>query len=274
MRDRPGFAEMVEDQTACMKLPDLSRSFVTFRIDALKRPPITASHKPPFSLNNARIQIECRCVITELATRDAQSFVLGASCKTERVGVERDIWTEPNADFAPIFSERGFMHLKTYAKCGTDVELFGMNARQSDRQSGLTADAFDDVRIDLVEQEAVELKSAQEIVEATLGNQQLTARTTIESERYTAVLDYPVKTMNANERDWIYQTDTGPVLFPDLTREPDDLIAGFELAFAAFNCPDWTEFILRAPTAATPELEVYHYSKTARVDCRNQVFAS
>lgn len=257
-----------------MTLPDFSRSFVTFRIDALKRPPTTASHKPPFSLNNARIQIECRCVVTERATGDAQAFVLGASCKTERVGVDRDIWTEPNADFAPIFSDKRFMHLKTYAKCGTNVGLYGQDARQSDRQAGLTADAFDNVRIELIEGEAVELKSPREIVEATLDNRLLTARTTLESERYTAVIDYPVKTMNANERDWIYQTDTGPVLFPDLTRGPDDLIAGFELAFAAFNCPDWTEFIIRAPTAAAPDLDVCHYSRTARADCRNQIFSS
>lgn len=257
-----------------MNLPDFSRSFVTFRIDALKRPPITASHKPPFSLNNARIQIECRCVVTDRATNDTQTFVLGASCKTERVGVERDIWTEPNADFAPIFSDRQFMHLKTYAKRGTDVELYGQAALQTDRQSGNVADAFDNARIDLVELDTVELKTAREIVEATLDNRILVARTTIETERYTATIDYPVKTMNANERDWIYQTDTGPILFPNLTREPDDLITGFELAFAAFNCPDWTEFIIRAPTTATPDVEVYHYSRPLRVDCVNQVFST
>lgn len=256
-----------------MKTPDFSRSFVTFRIDALKRPPITASHEPPFSLNNARIQIECRCVITEGATGDAQSFVLGASCKTERVGVERDIWTEPNADFAPIFSDQHFMHLKTYAKCGTDVELYGQAALQTDRQSGSVTDAFDNARIDIVEHDAAELKTAREIVDATLANQILVARTTIETERYTAVIDYPIKTMNANERDWIYQTDTGPILYPDLTRDPKDLITGFELAFAAFNGPDWTEFIIRTPTPAAPEVDVYHYSRPARLNCRNQVFS-
>lgn len=257
-----------------MRAPDFSRSFLTFRIDSLKRPPITASHKPPFSLNNARIQIECRCVITERATGAAQSFVLGASCKTERVGVERDIWTEPNADFAPIFSDRQFMHLKTYAKCGTDVELYGRDARQSDRQSGLVADAFDKLSIDLVEHEAVELRTPEEIVKATLANQRLVARTTIKSGRHIAAIDYPIKTMNANERDGIYQTDTGPVLFPDLDREADDLIAGFELAFAAFNGPDWTEFLIRAPTTAAPGVEICHYSRPARVECANQVFSS
>ncbi len=257
-----------------MIFPDFSRSFLTFRIDALKRPPITASHKPPYSLNNARIQIECRCVVTERATGAAQTFVLGASCKTERVGVERDVWTEPNADFAPVFSGTHFLHLKTYAKRGVDVELFGGEGRrQTDRQHGLVADAFDSLKIDLVEAPATEFASAREIVEAALANRPLVARIEIESDRYTAAIDHPVKTINANERDWILQTDTGPILFPDLTREPEEMIVGFELAYAAFNGPDWAEFILRAPTQVAPGIEVYHFSEHRRLDSRNRVFA-
>ncbi len=34
---------------------DFSRSFLTFRIDTLKKPPQTVSQQPPYSLNNARI---------------------------------------------------------------------------------------------------------------------------------------------------------------------------------------------------------------------------
>lgn len=260
-------------QNPVRSVPDFARSFLTFRIDALKRPPVTASHKPPFSLNNARIQIECRCVITEQSTGRTQTFVLGASCKTERVGVDRDIWLEPNADFVPIFSDTHFMHLKTYARCGLDVELYGHEGhRQSDRQHGLIGDAFDSVRVDIVETDAQELQSPQEIVEATLANHRLVARTTIETTQYCAVIEYPVKTMNANERDWIYQTDTGPVLLPDLSCGFEQLMSGLELAYSAFNCRDWTEFLVRVPTPVAGDVNVQHYSRTSRVDCLNQVF--
>ena len=257
-----------------MRQVDFSRSFVTFRIDALKRPPMTASHKPPYSLNNARIQVECRCTITERDTGEVQAYVLGASCKTERVGVERDVWTEPNADFAPIFSERQFMHVKTYAKCGTDVELYGQDGgRQSDRQSGMISEAFDDVRVDLAECDGEEVAAARAIIDATLAARPLVARTSFETERYVAVVEYPVKTMNVNERDGIYQTDTGPLLFPDLDRDPENLITGFELAFAAFNSPSWTEFIIRKPTPVAETVDVQHYSQVVRVDCLNRLFA-
>lgn len=251
---------------------DFGRSFLTFRIDTEKKPATTASHRPPYSLNNVRIQLECRCRVTTKATGETQTFVLGASCKTERVGVDADIWTEPNADFAPIFSADHFMHLKTYARAGVDVELYPPGSgRQTDRQSGPIEEAFDNVRIDAVEFEGAELSSAEAIVEATLANRRLVAMTEIESSKYKAVLEYPVKTMNANERDQIYQTDTGPVLLPDLSREPNDLIEGLELAYAAFNCPSWIEFIIRQPTEIQPDIKVQHYSRTARFDAVNRV---
>jgi len=248
-----------------MQTVDFYRSFLIFRIDLEKKPPQTVSHKPPFSLNNARIQIECRCRVTDRETGRTQTFVLGASCKTEQVGVERDLWLEPNADFVPVFSDDGFMNLKTYAQAGMTVNLYPPSlGKQSDRQSGKIADTFDDVRIEVAECEGEVLGSAQEIVAATLARHPLVARTEIEAGRYSAVLEYPVKTMNANERDWIYQTDTGPVLLPDFTCEPESLLPNLELAFAAFNGPDWIEFIVRVPTPIAEGISVYHYSCPVR----------
>ena len=251
---------------------DFHRSFFTFRIDTLVKQPLTVTHKPPFSLNNARIPIECRCVVTEKATDQSQAFVLGASCKTERVGVEGDIWLEPNADFCPIFSDDRYLSLKTYSQVGTTMELFPPGSgSQSDRQTGLIDETYDSVKIDMTECEGTPLDSAQEIVEAVLANQNLVARTELENDRYRALIEHPVKTINANERDWIYQTDTGPVLFPDLSVEPDAMLTSLELAYSAFNCPDWIEFIVRRVTPTTSDVSVYHYSDAVRCDSRNQV---
>jgi len=251
---------------------DFHRSFFTFRIDTLVKQPLTVTHKPPFSLNNARIPIECRCVVTEKATDQSQSFVLGASCKTERVGVEEDIWLEPNADFCPIFSDDRYLSLKTYSQVGTTMELFPPGSgSQSDRQTGLIDETYDSVKIDMTECEGTPLDSAQEIVEAVLANQNLVARTELENDRYHALIEHPVKTINANERDWIYQTDTGPVLFPDLSVEPDAMLTSLELAYSAFNCPDWIEFIVRRVTPTTSDVSVYHYSDAVRCDSRNQM---
>ena len=198
--------------------------------------------------------------------------MLGASCKTERVGGEGDIWLEPNADFCPIFSDDRYLSLKTYSQVGTTMELFPPGSgSQSDRQTGLIDETYDSVKIDMTECEGTPLDSAQEIVEAVLANQNLVARTELENDRYHALIEHPVKTINANERDWIYQTDTGPVLFPDLSVEPDAMLTSLELAYSAFNCPDWIEFIVRRVTPTTSDVSVYHYSDAVRCDSRNQM---
>jgi hypothetical protein len=255
-----------------MKSIDFAASYLTFRIDTDKKPPATVSHKPPYSLNNARIQLECVCEVTEKATGWSERFVLGASCKTERVGVKSDIWTKPNADFVPIFSASGFLNLKTYAQAGEDVDLYPPGSgKQTDRQTGTHEDVFDSTKIDVVERPGEILASPRGIVTATLANAPLIARTRIESPRYVAVIEYPVKTMNANERDDIFQTDTGPILYPDLTAEPQDMLSRFELAFCAFNCFEWLEFLVRAETEIADGVCVYHYSRPVRHASHNEI---
>jgi hypothetical protein len=255
-----------------MKTIDFARSFLTFRIDTLKKPSLTTSHKPPYALNNARIQLECCCEVRDKRTGAIQQFVLGASCKTEFVGVERGIWTQPNADFVPILSRDRFLNLKTFDRADREVMLYPPSLGvQPDRQIGNVADAFDSISIDICRCDGEVLETADAIIETTLANCPVVAQTELEEERYAVLIEYPVKTMNANERDAVYQTDTGPILFPDLSREPEDLISGLELAFAAFNCPQWTEFILRAKAPVAEGVNVYHYCKPVRFDCKNQV---
>jgi hypothetical protein len=188
------------------------------------------------------------------------------------VGVERDIWTEPNADFVPVFSRDRFLNIKTFDRAGKQVLLYPPSLGvQPERQAGIVAEAFDSVRIDLAYRDCEALQTADQIIEAVLANQPLVARSTIETDRYVTVLDYPVKTINANEREKIYQTDTGPLLMPDFSREPEDLISGIELAFAAFNCPGWIEFLVRAPTPIADGVSVYHFSRAVRFDATNQI---
>ncbi|MFO0905567.1 MAG: hypothetical protein U0939_21330 [Pirellulales bacterium] len=255
---------------------DFSRSFLTFRIDTLAKPPQTVSHAPPYSLNNARIQLDCVCDLLHRPTGVAQRFVLGVSCKTERVGVPRDIWTAPNADFIPILSQDQFLNLKTYAYLGAEasVSLFGLNRPQPDRQTGSTHAAFDRLTLHVAESAAEELASPTEIIEATFGHRPLVALTERTHGDYAVRLWYPIKTFNVNERDGIYQTDTGPMLIPDLSLPPERVIEGFQLAFAAFNARDWIELQVRDVVDTPNGDRVYHYDRSVRWDdVSNRVFA-
>ena len=254
-----------------MQIIDFSSSFLTFRTDWQKKQSRTASHKQPYTLNNARVRLECVCTV-ENQDGYQEDFVLGASCKTEVVGVERDIWLQPNADFIPIYGRETFMNLKTYDRVGQSVDFYPpQNQQQNERQVGIIAEDFDSGKVDIVYQTGELLESSHEAVKATLANEPLVAITKFSSPRYSVTLTYPVKTMNANERDWIYQTDTGPVLLPNLDLDPDALIGGMELAYAAFNSPHWVEFIVREPVPINDEISVYHYSRPVRWDAMNQL---
>ena len=255
-----------------MQAIDFPHSFLTFRIDTLKKPPKTVTQKPPYSLNNARIPLDAHLTISERGTDFSEEYVLGVSCKTEQVGVEKNIWHMPNSDFIPICSSDTFMAIKTYDLANKGAMLYPPSlGEQPERQIISIEETLDSLKVDLPRVAGQALKTPQAIVEAVLTNQILNARTISENDRYTAILEYPIKTMNANERDWIYQPDTGPVLLPDLTRDTDDLMDGFEMAFAAFNTPDWVEFIVRVPTPVGEGLSVYHYSKSVRMDAVNEV---
>lgn len=249
------------------KVLDFARSTMTFRIDVDKVPPRTLSHRPPYPMNNARVVLDCRCRITEVVTGRTHTIVLGASCKTEQVGAEADLWLVPNGDFIPIFSDDEFMHIKTFARAGmvARIEPPG-SGEQPDRLRVPIDGTFERVHLDLVEREGERLDGAAAIVDAVLANDRLVGIHRFASDRYRVEIEYPVKTINANEREWVYQTDTGPILFPDLDCEPDELLSRVELAFTAANSPDWADFIVRTQTTIADDVAVYHYAKAVRLD--------
>ena len=250
-----------------MRLLEFGRSTILFRIDLDVLPPKTLSHKPPFAMNNARIQIDSVCRVTERDTGRVHTFVLGGDCKTERVGATADLFLEPNADFIPIFSDRGFMHIKTFARAGTKAQAHPPGSgEQSDRLTARIVDTFVDAHLDLVEREGKRLADGKAIVDSILANDVIVGVHRLSTDRYDVEIEYPAKTINGNERDIVYQTDTGPILWPDLARDPDDLLPGLELAFTAANAPDWAQIIVRRRTEVADGVEVYHYADSIRVE--------
>jgi hypothetical protein len=256
-----------------VKVLEFARSSIFFRIDLDTIVPKTLSHEPPYRMNNARVPIDGLCRVTERATGRVSTFVLGADCKTERVGASADLFLEPNADFIPIFSDDSFMHVKTFARAGTVAQAYPPGSgEQSDRLVTKVADTFDRVHLDLVERDAELLSSGAAIVEAVLANEMLVGVHRFATDRYEAEIEDPVKTINANERDIVYQTDTGPILVPDLEREPGELLSGLEHAFTAANAPAWAQFVIRTRTPFAGGVEVYHYSRSIRMDGLENAF--
>ena len=260
-----------------MQVLDFYRSYIVFEMDYENKDPKTVSDMRQNTHNRARIAIECRCEITEPGGTSVEYF-LGEGTKSERVGANRElgIFTEPNAEFRPILSDEDTILLKNWDKNDKGIMLDPPSlGPQPERQVIKTRDAFHSYHFQLKQVDGIALKDASEIVEASQAGAPLVARTAFTQSGHQVVLDYPVWTMNFSERLMAYQTDTGPVIYPDLSQPHDRIVETFWLAFCAFNQPDWIEFIVQKPTPVGSGISVNHYSETVWIDnCENTVIAT
>ena len=260
-----------------MKVLDFYRSYIFFEMDWEKHPPKTISDTRQNVHNRSRIVIECRCEITDTHGKSVEYF-LGEATKTERIGADQKlgIFTEPNAEFRPILSEEDSILLKSWDRNDKGVMLQPPTlGQQPERQIISTRDAFHSHKIEVTSAHGILLNSTSDIVQAAQTSRPLLGRTEFTTSGYKVVLDYPIWTMNFSERLGAFQTDTGPVIYPDFSVPHDRVIETFWLAFSAFNQFDWIEFIVQKPTPIRSGLSVNHYSEIVCVEnCKNSVIAT
>jgi hypothetical protein len=222
-----------------METCDFSRSFITF---------VTQNQT-----NNARIQVESRCILTDLKSGTSEIYYLVASCKGEDTYGEGRLFLVPSYDFCMIYSLKDFMIIRTHSNAERDNTTVGDN-------KGFFLDVH--FHIKLVEGKVFDSNDA--IVKATLENLVLNGRTEIKNERYNAIIEFPIKTMNVNDISVMYQVDTGPILLPDFTSTKERIVERFSLAYVAYNKPDEAYFVIQEPTPIKNDDKVSHYSRVVR----------
>ena len=236
-----------------METCDFSRSFVTF---------VTRERA-----NNARIQVEARCAITDARNGSTEEYFLVASCKGEDTYGSGVLFLEPSYDFCGIFSAREFILIRAGVP---------YHARDT---VGANRDLFEDVLFHISVAQAVALDTNEAIVHATLANRLINGRVEIADPtgRYRASIEFPIKTMNVNDIRNLYQVDTGPVLVPDFPSARERMVERFDLAYVAYNRPDEAYFVIQEPIAVDPQHpdgpRVSHYSRIVRMETRNSVVA-
>ncbi|MBL9215663.1 MAG: hypothetical protein JNG83_09325 [Opitutaceae bacterium] len=253
---------------------DFNRSFVRWGVDTRLKQPKTVSHPPPFTLNYFRMRAECLAEVTDRQTGQTALYVLSASCKTEQVNVERDIWTQPNADFCMVAGPDRCLNLKRWDRTNKGVMLHPPSlGPQPERQLMNPADSFTFYARDIRRVDGRLMTEVDDIAAVTASDLPMVSRTRIEAKHYSLLLEYPVVNANFSPREKYYQLDTGPVILPDLHAPAADVLATFHLAYVAHARPGWAEFLVSQPTPLTPEISVHHYSHPVRVECHNEMFA-
>jgi len=247
-------------------LPDFSRSFLTFTVNGRS--------------NTARIQLDAVCSIADGA-RAPSRFALITPCKAERMYLDRGLFQDPNYDFCGIWSDEEFLILRTFATHDP--------TRAAEWDVGQIADRFEEVTIDVRLASAAEpLADDEQVVAAMLAGRPIVAETHLRDAAtgQTAVIEYPVKTMNVVDARHggprRFQVDTGPLLVPawvgpaDVPIRGGRAIEGLDLAFVCYNTltDGATELVLREPTPserAGPH--AWHYARIVSVPARHTLFA-
>lgn len=222
-----------------MQVLDYGRSFVTF-----------LSQGGRFQ-NNARLQVESRTTITDTRSGEPTRYLFFASCKSEDTFAPQDLLYRNNYDFNGIFSDREYVIFRTYS---SHTERF--------REEGLW--------------EGTVLEDGEAIARASMSGAPLVERVELMSddESLRAEIEFPIKTMNANDTHWQWQVDTGPIALPDFNADVDMHIKRLSPAFVAYNAASFAEFVVQQPVAS-PETgsSVTHYSRPTAFPAKTSVIA-
>jgi hypothetical protein len=219
------------------------------------------------SFNNVRFWIESRTVLFD-GERSVAFYQCG-SCKSENTFAEKELFHEDNYDFLPILGDGHWLIFRRMARLNP-------NYRQFKRMEEIWGPA----NIKLTEARNVQvLDSWEKIRDATAAATPIVARTELRDDQtgLRAVIEYPVKTMNISLDKSMYQVDTGPIAFPDLSRRFEPLIDCLQLAFVAFNAPHFADFILEQPTPVVEDgqerAQIHHYSGRLSLPATNVLLA-
>jgi hypothetical protein len=188
--------------------------------------------------NIARIQLDAACTVIDEQSGASETFYLIAPCRAERMYLDTPLFQLPNYEFCGIWSAQEYLIIRTAWASAQDNRQYGVHherwtVRLDVRHFGL----------------ARQVDDADAIVDATLANLPLVARTTLHAtaQGKRAILEYPIKTMNLMQNPARFQVDTGPLILPDFAAPVAHAIEQFEVAHVVYHTFDKAEFIMRKP---------------------------
>jgi hypothetical protein len=225
-----------------------------------------------WSENEVRFWAESRTRIVDEQTGVAEDYIQAAACKSEDTFAERNLFYEDNYNFTPVFGPEYGVIFRRKAWLNPNYKSYSK-----------AADMFGGQTYWLVEaKQYQELPTPEAVIQATHAFKPVVAQTEIRdaASKLCAIIEYPVKTLNTHKLRKMYQTDTGPVVFPDLTRDCERHVERLDLAYVAFNVPHFADFVIEAPTplldkgAEGKEIaRIYHYSRRLSLPAKNRLFA-
>ena len=214
--------------------------------------------------NSVRFWVESRTRIIDEKTGGFEDFLQCASCKSEDTFAKQNLFYKDNYDFLPIFGPTHGVIFRRKASLNSGY-----------RQVRAAKDMWDSPKLQLAPAKKNEpLASTAAIRKATHAGWPLVAQTEFSDPRTSlrAIIEFPVKTMNIHDEKDLYQVDTGPVAFPDLSQPRANFAESLSLAFIAFNAPDFADFVIEDETPVG-QTRIHHYSRLHHQPSQNRLYA-
>lgn len=219
--------------------------------------------------NRVRFWVESRTRIIDERTGRHEDFYQCASCKAESTFADKDLFRADNYDFLPVFGPEDGVIFRRKAWLNPDYRSVKKAAQMWDGQ------------IYKVRKPAAcrLLANNDEIRRASHEGHPIVAQTEIADEvsGLRAIIEFPVKTLNIHDERNLYQVDTGPVAFPDLSARGTSFAESLSLAFIAFNAPHFADFVIEDVTPIKEGereiAQVRHYERIISLPASNRLFA-
>lgn len=220
--------------------------------------------------NEVRFWVESRTRLIDESKGVTEDYIQCASCKSEDTFAEQNLFYKDNYDFLPIFGPEFGLIFRRKAWLNPDYRTIN---KSEDMWGG-------QIYHQVESRSAVELTSPEDVLQSTYEWYPLVAQTAFRNSNtgLSAIVEYPVKTMNTKRKGTEYQIDTGPVAFPNLEQRTERLVDTLSLAYVAFNAPHFADFVIESPTSVgdsqdTGAVRIYHYSQLKSIAAKNRLFA-
>mgnify|MGYP007059388550 FL=1 len=220
-------------------------------------------------VNSLRLWIESRLTFFDDAAGTSVEYFQCASCKSEDTFAQRNLFYDDNYDFLPIYGDGQWLIFRRKNRVTPDY-----------RRIQKLEEVWGIPDLKLAQARNVrELKTWEEFRDTTASPAPMVARTALANHDLglRAVIECPIKTMNISHEKRMYQVDTGPVAYADLSKRYDDPVDSLSLAFVAFNAPDFADFVIEQPTPVIEDgvvtHQVLHYSSPISRPSQNVVLA-
>src|SRR2546422_201271 len=220
---------------------DFGRSYFTWKSHPIKPDPYY-KYAGGFvgrdgAVHHVRIQFDATATLTNDKTGAKDELFLLVPCRSEYTIVTDNLFQIPNGEFRVVFGREHSVPLSSKPSNEPD----GSKRHRLREQ-------FADYTIQVRPLAgARELKSADEVIAATRADELMNGRTTYRDagRGVTVTLEYPIKLINLQAKESLFQVCMGPVPLPDLATWDGTSVDRAFLAHLAFSGFDYVEFALR-----------------------------